>query len=124
VKLIELLAEDGTHKSGADGVEFVNGLNLWTLDKCDMVIVDDVDVGVSKTRGDAERLSTHLISSDGLRDRLTQVRSPLGWMRGRRSVWVIGDAAHQDAWRTVVADLLGLPPRDIGIVHVHGRPAP
>jgi hypothetical protein len=125
VKLVELIVDDAPRKSGAGDIEFVDGLNLWTLDKCDMVILDDVDVGVSKTREAAERLATNLINPDHLGKCLTQARgrSPLAWLGGRRSVWVIGDAAGREDWRKVIAGLLDVSPDAIGVVHVGGRPA-
>lgn len=125
INLVESLMGKPTREKSEDGVEFVDGLNLWTLDRCDMVIVDDLDVGASKTGGDAGREAAHLIDPGRFREAATGLRgqAPLRWLGARRSVWAIGNAREQEAWRAVIADLLGVSPSSIAVVHVGSQPA-
>lgn len=133
VKLVELVLGKKTTRpvdpTAQYDVEVDDGRYLWMLPKCDMVIVDDVDVGVKLSDNDAQDLPSHLIHPDALKKMLSLNSelgpAPLSWLGGtdRRSVWVIGNAREENAWREVIAALLGISERDIATVHVAGFPA-
>jgi hypothetical protein len=93
------------------------------LPNCDLVIVDDVDVGVR-----VGEVGSHLIHPEALAETLTlnagSGRSPLAWLGDRRSVWVIGDVSQESAWRSAIARLLGIQAREIATVHIGSSPSP
>jgi hypothetical protein len=123
MKLVEFVLAKHDGGPTANDVEFDDGLYLWHPSACDMVIVDDVDIGVSMAGQDVRRRATHLVSPKQLRQALTMggQERPLAWLGERRSVWVVGDIDEQDAWRETIAGLLGLSIGAIAVVNVGER---
>lgn len=91
-------------------MEYADGRTLWPWRECDLLIVDDVDAGVTTPDGTV----THLIRPESLAGALT-LHDPnaLKFLGGRRSVWVVGDEAGAEAWKTAIADLIGVAPAEI-----------
>jgi hypothetical protein len=125
MKLVEFVLAKNDGRPTANEVEFDDGLYLWHPSACDMVVVDDVDIGVSVAGKDVGRRAAHLITPKQFRQALTMggQERPLAWLGERRSVWVVGDVNQQDAWRETIAGLLGLSVGAIGVVNV-GKRAP
>jgi hypothetical protein len=123
MKLVEFVLAKHDGGPTANDVEFDDGLYLWHPSACDMVIVDDVDIGVSMAGQDVRRRATHLVSPKQLRQALTMggQERPLAWLGERRSVWVVGDIDEHDAWRETIAGLLGLSIGAIAVVNVGER---
>jgi hypothetical protein len=112
----------------ADHAAFAEGLTVWKLEECDLLIIDDVDIGLTASTGDEEGHQTHLIHPERLAEALkkTGKPAPLAWLSGKRSVWVIGDASEEEAWRATIAQLIGgLAKDDIALVRLSAeQPAP
>ncbi len=125
MKLVEFVLAKNDGRPTANDVEFDDGLYLWQPSAGEMVVVDDVDIGVSVAGKDLGRRATHLISPEQLRNALTTggQERPLAWLGERRSVWVVGGIGEQDAWRETIAGLLGLSVSAVGVVNV-GKRAP
>jgi hypothetical protein len=114
-ELLELMAKSDT--AGSD-VEYNDGRLLWPWQKCDLLIMDDLDVGVA-TRKDGVLKTASLIHPEEYENALKQFagRDPqLGWLGERRSVWVVDDPQMKDAWQTTIARLLGVPNTDVMVI--------
>jgi hypothetical protein len=91
-------------------MEYSDGRVLWPYRECELLIVDDLDAGVTKPDGTA----LNLIKPDALVDALTVGGSrTLHWLGGRRSVWVAGDTANAAAWKSAIAGLVDVTETEI-----------
>ncbi len=100
--------------------EYADGRLLWALEYCDLVLVDDVDAGVT---GGVGELTRHLVDPNHMTQMLMTngAPSPLRWLGGKRSVWVIGGRDQVEAWRTAIAQFMGIEIDQIGIVWLGGK---
>jgi hypothetical protein len=123
MKLVEFVVAKHDGPPTANDVEFDDGLYLWHHSACDMVVVDDVDIGLNVTGKDLGRRRTHLVSPKQLRDALTMggQEKPLAWLGERRSVWVVGDIDEHEAWQETIASLLGVKASAIAVVNIGKR---
>jgi hypothetical protein len=114
-KLVQLAA-DGRTPAGE--MEYDDGRVLWPWRQCDLLIVDDVDVGASPPTDDTPAIPLHLVQPQDLVDALTADGNPkpLEWLAHRRSVWVVGDPSNAVAWRRAIAGLMGVEEDAIIIV--------
>ena len=118
-KLLELVL---TSKPSSDLRIYDSGLILWNWEHCDLLIVDDVDAGVSPPQTQADAGAAHLIDPHAFGQALSQGgRSALKPFAQRRSVWVLGDATQVSPWRTAIAGLLGIEEREIALVELSGQ---
>jgi len=106
-KLVQL-AVDGRTPAGE--MEYDDGRVLWPWRQCDLLIIDDVDVGASRPTNDTSAIPLHLVQPQDLVDALTADGNPtpLDWLGHRRSVWVVGDPSNAVAWRQAVAGLMAV----------------
>ena len=125
VKLLELLTRNN---SGALPVEYDDGRFLWPLpnaeDSAQLVIIDDVDIGVAKT-ADPGRSSYRQLDPGEFEQRLRDLASnspPLGLFSKCRTVWVVGDSGDWWNWQNVIAGLMGVNAADIMTVQLKGLP--
>jgi len=81
-----------------------------------LLLVDDVDAGVTVLTEAPEPRSGHLIRPEIFEQTLSVAKQPLEWLHSRRSVWVIGDATQARDWRRVIASLMGAQEEEIAIV--------
>jgi hypothetical protein len=114
-KLVQLAA-DGRTPAGE--MEYDDGRVLWPWRQCDLLIVDDVDVGASPPLDETAVTPIHLVQPQDLVDALTVdvTRAPLEWLGRRRSVWVVGDPSNAVAWRRAIAGLMAVDEDAIMIV--------
>lgn len=122
MKLVEQVLNGSTGRGVGPNAEFADGLNLWALAASDMVIVDDVDIGLATADG---KLAAHLIHPERLVEALRKTGSatPLAWLKPKRSAWVIGDVAEVEGWRAAIADLIGIRADDVATIKLVPRPA-
>jgi hypothetical protein len=84
---------------------------LWPLAEADLLIMDDVDVGLdTKALLTPEALESALVALKG--------QKPLGWLAGRRSVWVLGEGSSPEGWQVTLARLIGTDGRSIRTVRL------
>ena len=105
--LVQSLADDA---SAPNLMDYNDGRVLWPWRGADLLIVDDVDAGVS-IPGEPP---AHMVKPADFAATLRTVggAQPLGWLRHRRSVWVLGDASNAEDWKAAIADLIGLADKD------------
>ena len=115
-KLIELVLSE---KSGGDARDYDDGRILWGWRDCDLLLIDDVDAGVSVLDA-AGAKSGHFIQAESFGKALSADRSTpaLQWLRARRSVWVLGDPSQAGSWRQTIARLMGVAETDVGLVRL------
>ncbi|PDT21811.1 hypothetical protein [Rhizobium hidalgonense] len=115
-KLVEQVLDPPVRGGGR---EYADGRYLWALDSCEMVLVDDVDVGIGSREGEHR----HLIEPIDMLNTLVRTNepSPLGWLGSKRSVWVVGDPRAAEDWREMIAQLIGVTTHDVGIVWLGGK---
>ena len=107
-KLIQSIAD--TKDAPDDQMELDDGRTLWPLRQSDLLIVDDLDAGVSVEGGAA----LHLVRPGDFCNALGGGgASTLKWLGARRSIWVIGDKTLAPAWLTAIAQLIGVPSEEI-----------
>ena len=101
-------------------MEYDDGRVLWPWRQCKLLIVDDVDVGVTTVSG----VPSRLIRPDDLVAALT-VNGPdtLHWLGQRRSVWVVGDTQGAATWKTAISGVLGIRPEEIMTVELALMPS-
>jgi len=91
-------------------MEYDDGRVLWPIKECELVIVDDVDASVTTAAG----VPVRLVRPEDLVAALTaQGADVMHWLGRRRSVWVIGDAAGAETWKTAISGVLGIRPDEI-----------
>ncbi len=102
----DLVQSMADRASNPGQMEYNDGLVLWPWRGSDLLIVDDVDAGVTVPGGQP----AHLVTPASFAATLSAIGGvhPLDWLRHRRSVWVLGDASDAQAWKETLADLLGL----------------
>ena len=70
-----------------------------------------VDVGLdTKALLTPEALESALVALKG--------QKPLGWLAGRRSVWVLGEGSSPEGWQVTLARLIGTDGRSIRTVRL------
>jgi hypothetical protein len=101
-------------------MEYDDGRVLWPWRQCNMLIVDDVDVGVTTASGAAVRL----IRPEDLVAALT-LNGPdtLRWLGTRRSIWVVGDVAGAENWKTAISGVIGIKPEEMLTVELALMPS-
>jgi hypothetical protein len=105
--LVETAAADG---GPGNQMTYDDGRVLWPWRVCDLLVVDDVDAGVTSPGG----VTTHLIQPQTLVTALTERDAgAMSWLGKRRSVWVVGDTAGADNWKGAIAGMLGIATSDI-----------
>ena len=112
-KLVELVLAE---KASKDKRDYDDGRVLWAWRECELLLVDDVDAGVTVLAEAPEPRSGHLIRPEIFEQTLSVTMQPLEWLHSRRSVWVIGDATQARDWRRVIASLMGAQEEEIAIV--------
>ena len=101
-------------------MEYADGRVLWPWRECELLIVDDLDAGVTTSAGG----DLHVIDPALLASALTaNGADTLHWLGARRSVWVIGDASNADSWKSTIAGLLNIPPAEILTVELTLQPS-
>ena len=118
-KLVELAAA----APGPDGqMDYDDGRLLWPWRDCDLLIIDDVDAGVTP-RADGGP-ATHLVEQGELVAALTDGISAaaLDWLGRRRSIWVVSDAAQAPAWRQAIAGLMRVDENAIATIALTRAP--
>jgi hypothetical protein len=109
--LVETAIASGT----ANQMDYNDGRILWPWRECDLLVVDDVDAGVTAPDGTV----THLIQPETLVGALTANGiNAMHWLGGRRSVWVVGDTTGADVWRSAIAGMLGIQTTEIMTVEL------
>ncbi|MDB5395228.1 MAG: hypothetical protein JWM91_2734 [Rhodospirillales bacterium] len=105
----------------ANQMDYDDGRVLWPWRECELLVIDDVDAGITT----AEGVVTHLIQPEALVATLT-VGNPqaMHWLGGRRSVWVVGDTTGADMWKAAIARLLGIDTAEIMTVNLRLVPSP
>lgn len=129
LELLELVAREDMAGDECDD-EYNDGRLIWPLRDCDLLIMDDLDVGVA-TRKDGALKAVSLIRPEEYGNALKQFGGPdpqLGWLAGRRSVWVIDDPQKKDEWQTAIAKLLGVANTGVMVIDLEkagpdGKPA-
>jgi len=92
--------------------EYTDGRVLWPWRDAELLIVDDVDIGVGRDACWPPVAAEFLVCD-------------LRWLKRRRSVWVLGENEPLDAWRHVLAGALGLEhPTSIAIVRLQASSTP
>jgi hypothetical protein len=91
-------------------MQYDDGRQLWPIRQCELVIVDDVDACVTTAAGAPVRL---IRPEDLVAALAVQGLDTLHWLGHRRSVWVIGDSASADAWKTAISGVLGVRPDEM-----------
>jgi hypothetical protein len=115
--LVETAIASGT----ANQMDYDDGRILWPWRECELLIIDDVDAGVTTAAGAVK----HLIRPELLVEALTADNpQALHWLGGRRSVWVVGDITGADVWKTAIAGLLGITADEIMSVDLKLAPLP
>jgi len=104
-KLVQLVVDE---QSPAKEMDYDDGRILWPWRQCDLLIVDDVDVGAIPPMDDTTAMPLHLVEPQDLVDALTTDGNskPLEWLGERRSVWVVGDPSNAAIWRRAIAGLM------------------
>ena len=116
-KLVQLAAAPSNVPDNQ--MEYDDGRVLWPWRQCRLVIVDDVDAGVATAGG----VDTRLIRPEDFVAALTAGGpDTLKWLGLERSVWVVGDLAGAETWRTAIASVIGLEPKDILVVELAPMP--
>lgn len=112
-KLVQLVAQRHQNPKVMD---YDDGRVLWPWAGCELLVVDDVDVGVKL--GDAPAIT--LVRPENLVAALTLpgVPKPLAWLAEQRSVWVLDAALDAPAWRSAIAGLIGIEESEISIVEL------
>jgi hypothetical protein len=120
-KLIELALSE---KASSGARDYDDGRILWGWQDCDLLLIDDVDAGVSVLNS-AGAKSDHFIQAESFGRALSADRSmpALQWLRGRRSVWVLGDPSEAGSWRQTIAGLMGVGETEVGLVRLELVPA-
>ena len=120
-KLIELVLSEKTSGGARD---YDDGRILWGWQDCDLLLIDDVDAGVS-VLGSAGPKSGHFIQPESFGKALSADRSTpaLQWLRARRSVWVLGDPSQAGSWRQAIAGLMGAAETEVGLASLELAPA-
>jgi hypothetical protein len=115
-KLIELALSE---KASSGSRDYDDGRILWGWQDCDLLLIDDVDAGVS-VLDSAGVKSDHFIQAESFGRALSADRSmpALQWLRGRRSVWVLGDPSEAGSWRQTIAGLIGVGETEVGLVRL------
>jgi hypothetical protein len=110
--LVQLVV-DG--QSPAGEMDYDDGRILWPWRQCDLLIIDDVDVGASQPSDNTPATPFHLVQPQDLVDALTTDGNPepLEWLGHRRSVWVVGDPSNTVAWRRAIAGLMDVEEEEI-----------
>jgi hypothetical protein len=112
-KLVQLAADPASMP--ANQMEYDDGRVLWPWRQSKLTIVDDVDAGVATAGG----IDTGLIRPEDFVKALTvSGTDTLKWLGQERSVWVVGDIAGAEAWRTAIASVIGLEPTDVLVVQL------
>ncbi len=118
-KLVQLAADAPNMPDNQ--MEYDDGRVLWPWRQCGLIIVDDVDAGVTTPSG----VETHLIRPEDLAAALTiQGPNSLQWLKDQRSVWVVGNADGAAAWKTAISGALGLGPDEMLVVELAPMPSP
>ena len=122
-KLMELKTgpPDDT-KSVPSEMDYDDGRVLWPLAECDLLIVDDVDGGLPTGTVPAISAIRPVEFAAALRER--HGPAPLEDMRGKRTVWVLGNTTMADEWKEVIADLMGNGPDEIMTIELQAAPLP
>jgi hypothetical protein len=105
----------------ANQMQYDDGRVLWPVKQCELVIVDDVDAGVTTAAG----VPVRLVRPEDLVAALT-VQSPdaMHWLGRRRSVWVVGDTPGADVWKAAISGVLGITPDEMLTVELALTPTP
>jgi len=104
VGLADLLHLIGASPPPAGFLDYEDGRALWPLPEADLLIVDHVDAGLdTKALLSPEALENALVALKG--------QKPLGWLAGRRSIWVLGEGSSPEGWQVTLARLIGTEPR-------------
>ncbi|HKO08959.1 MAG TPA: hypothetical protein VJ487_14705 [Alphaproteobacteria bacterium] len=116
-KLVQLVLAD--QSKGGDR-DYDDGRVLWRWRDCDLLLIDDVDAGVSSPDVGVPGGSAHLIEPEVFVRALSdgKPRPPLDWLGPRRSVWVLGDPSEAASWRRAIAGLMQVGERDIALVEL------
>jgi hypothetical protein len=115
--LVETAIAAGT----ANQLDYNDGRVLWPWRECELLVIDDVDAGVTASDGTV----THLIQPEALVGALTANGiNAMHWLGGRRSVWVIGDTTGAEVWRSAIAGMLGIAPGEIMTVELKRSSSP
>ena len=123
VKLLELAVK---YPRGYVQMEPDDGRILWPWRSSDLLIVDDVDVGLALDV-DGQSMAGSLVPPDAFKAALIRILGdqtpPLDWLAQRRSVWVVGDPTRAAEWRDMIATLIGIKPGNIMLINLQ-QPAP
>jgi hypothetical protein len=121
-KLIELVVGGDAN---ADERTYEDGLVLWNWRRCDLLIVDDVDAGVTTPAGRGAGRAARLIDPEAFVRGFTEdgKPAPLINFADRRTVWVLGaEPSALSDWQHAIAGLLGIRDGDLAIVQLSGHP--
>lgn len=105
-KLVQSIADT---KHVPEQMENDDGRWLWPLRRCDLLIVDDLDAGVSTPGGGA----IHFVQPEDFCHAMGTDDAPLAWLGAKRSVWVIGDKSLAAAWIATIAHVMHVGVGDI-----------
>jgi len=114
-ELLELMAKNDM---GQEDDEYNDGRLIWPWRKCDLLIVDDLDVGVATCKDSALKAAS-LIHPEEYENALRRFAGrdpPLDWLGRRRSAWVIDDPQMSGAWQATIARLLGVANTDVMVI--------
>ena len=114
-KLVQSLADT---KNLPQQMENDDGRQLWPLRLCDLLIVDDLDAGVSVPSAGA----LHLIHPEDFLHAMEMSNAPLNWLGTRRSIWIIGDSSQAAAWIATIAQVMQVDRADVLQVDLVARP--
>jgi hypothetical protein len=99
-------------------LDFDDGILLWKVPECTLIVVDDVDSAVTGPGPGANAIAGLVRPDDfaqALR-RAAQNQTPLAWLKDKRSVWVIGDTQGAPLWKDILAELMGAEAQAFAIV--------
>jgi len=81
---------------------------LWPWQQSNILILDDLDPGFP---------DDNILSRAEIVKQISKMKS-LNQLRSCRTVWLVGNEAHLEFWRTELARLLQTKPEEIGLVHL------
>ncbi|MCX7898601.1 MAG: ATP-binding protein [Methylocystis sp.] len=119
--LAQTKKDEGSHdRNKSPNTDFNDGRTLWKWEMCDLIIVDDIDTGVR--RATEPGAATAMLNPANFAQMMRSTRAqPLNWLKGRRSIWVLGEHSNVRAWKNTLASLIGVQETEIGEVVLEGK---